>query len=67
MKLLVPVSEEKNIPFYVMNEFAQYWCGLKYGKAKFSDNFSEARTLQRDGQFRSLQHVSDYRIEKIYL
>jgi hypothetical protein len=64
---MIPISEEEDISFYVMNEFAQYWCGLRYGKAVFSDSFSEARTLKRDGQFRSLQHVSNYKIEKIYL
>jgi hypothetical protein len=67
MKKMFLHSEEPTHPFYVMNEYAEYWTGLRFGKARFSDNFNEAKTLERDEQFRSLQHISDYKIEKIYL
>ena len=60
-------NEEPIRPFYVMNEYAEYWAGLRFGKARFSDNFDEARTLERDEQFKNLQYLSDYKIEKIYL
>ena len=46
-------------PFYVMNDYAQWYCGLKYGKANFTDDFNEARTLDRDAQFKMLKRVSD--------
>lgn len=55
--------EEKEIPFYVMNDYAQWYCGLKRGKASFSDNFEDARTLQRESQFNMLKKVSDFPIE----
>lgn len=60
-----PEGNEKS--FYVMNDYAQWYCGLKRGKASFSDNFNEARTLQRNSQFIMLKKVSDYPIEKVEL
>jgi hypothetical protein len=54
-------------PFYVMNDYAQWYCGLRGGKAAFTDNFENARTLERDTQFKMLQRVSDYPIEKVEL
>jgi hypothetical protein len=63
-KLLVP--EEELNPFYVMNDYAQYWIGLKKGKGDFSDDFSKARQLTNDAQFRMLKMLSNCPIEKIY-
>jgi hypothetical protein len=59
--------EENEIPFYVMNDCAQWYCGLRGGKAAFTDNFESARTLDRETQFKMLQRVSDYPIEKVEL
>ena len=67
MKKLLHLEEDNEKSFYVMNDWAEYWSGLKFGKAVFSDNFEEARTLERDEQFKTLQVLSDYPIEKIYL
>jgi hypothetical protein len=54
-------------PFYVMNDYAQWYCGLRGGKASFTDNFENARTLDRESQFKMLKRVSDYPIEKVEL
>jgi hypothetical protein len=67
MKKLLQLEEDNEKSFYVMNDWAEYWSGLKLGKAAFSDNFEDARTLERDTQFKTLQILSDYPIEKIYL
>jgi hypothetical protein len=67
-KLLAEVKHINNEkPFYVMNDYAQWYCGLRGGKAAFTDEFKEARTLERDTQFKMLQRVSDYPIEKVEL
>ena len=59
------IEDEK--PFYVMNDYAQWYCGLRAGKPIFTDDFNEARTLERDTQFKMLKRVSDYPIEKVEL
>lgn len=59
--------EDDENPFYVMNDHAQWWCGLRGGKAIFTDNFDEAKTLKRNTQFMTLKRVSDFPIEKIEL
>ena len=61
------IFEDDEEPFYVMNDLAQWYCGLKRGKPAFSDNFEIARTLKRDSQFKTLKRISDYPIEKIKL
>jgi hypothetical protein len=67
-KLLAEIKFEDNEkPFYVMNDSAQWYHGLRAGKPVFTDNFEEARTLERDTQFKMLQRVSDYLIEKVEL
>lgn len=67
-KLLAEIKcEEDEKPFYVMNDYAQWYCGLRGGKPKFTDNFDEARILERNTQFKTLKRVSDYPIEKIEL
>ena len=66
MKKRLLVIEEESNPFYVMNDYAQYWIGLKEGKGNFSDDFSKARQLTNDTQFRMLKRLSDCPIEKIY-
>ena len=67
MKKLLQLEEDNEKSFYVMNDWDEYWSGLKLGKAAFSYNFEDARTLERDTQFKTLQILSDYPIEKIYL
>ena len=61
------LEEEKEDLFYVMNDYAQYFIGLKLGRANFGDDFSLARELTNDAQFKNLQYLSDYPIENIYL
>jgi hypothetical protein len=67
MRVKQLLEEEKEDLFYVMNDYAQYFIGLKLGRANFGDDFSLARELTNEAQFKNLQYLSDYPIEKIYL
>lgn len=65
MKKSKTQSEKK---FIVLNRDAHVWCGLKFGKAQFSPDFSRAKPLERIEQFESLKMVSDDRgLEIIWL
>ena len=67
MRVKQLLEEEKEDLFYVMNDYAQYFIGLKLGRTNFGDDFSLARELTNEAQFKNLQYLSDYPIEKIYL
>ncbi len=67
MRIKQLLEEEKEDCFYVMNDYAQYFIGLKFGKAAFGDDFSKARELTNDRQFQTLKYLSNDPIEKIYL
>jgi hypothetical protein len=67
MKKRLLIEEEIEDIFYVMNDYAQYFIGFKYGKGHFGDNFDLARQLTNDAQFKMLQVLSDCPIEKIYI
>ena len=53
--------------FIVLNEHAQVYCGLKGGYPQFSDNFSEARSIERDEQLNTIQRGTLFKLEKILL
>jgi hypothetical protein len=56
--------------FIVLNRYAQVWCGLRGGKPVFSDDWSEAKTLESDEQFFNLRIAADHEernFEKHYL
>ena len=61
------IIEEDETPFYVMNDFSQFFVGFKLGKGNYEDDFDKARKLYTDSQFKTLQILSDCPIEKIYL
>jgi hypothetical protein len=67
MRIKQLLEEEKEDSFYVMNDYAQYYIGLKFGKANFGDDFSKARELTNNAQFKNLQYLSNDPIEKIYI
>jgi hypothetical protein len=53
------------LQFIVLNEHAQVYCGLKGGYPQFSDNFSEARSIERDEQLNTIQRGTLFKLEKI--
>jgi len=67
MRVKQLLIEDQEDSFYVMNDYAQYFIGLRFGKAAFGDDFSKARELTNDMQFKNLQHLSNDPIEKIYI
>ncbi len=63
-------SEDLNKkPFIVYNEYLQVWVGLRDGgrTAVFSDEYSDAKPLYYEQQFKALQHIVGDSIEKEYI
>lgn len=57
-------------PFIVMNEHLQVWVGIKDGGRTliFSDNFDDAKPLDFDSQFKTLNRLSKIvKLEQIYI
>jgi len=61
----VQIAYERKHPFYVMNEYAQVFAGLKGGYPHFSDNINEAKSIYNNAQFRNIQKGHLYKIERI--
>lgn len=59
--------KEKHPQFIVLNEFAQVFCGLKRGYPQFSDNFDDAKTIERDEQLYTIQRGTLFKLEKLLL
>lgn len=56
-------------PFIVMNEHLQVWTGLRDGGRTlvFSDDFDDAKPLDFDSQFRTLNRLTLDKLEQIYI
>ena len=56
-------------PFIVMNEHLQVWTGLRDGgrTLAFSDDFDDAKPLDFDSQFRTLNRLTLDKLEQIYI
>ena len=61
------ILQERKKPFYVINEYAQVFAGLKQGYPFFSDNVTEAKPIYNNEQFRSIRRGHLYKIERIEL
>ena len=61
------ILQERKKPFYVINEYAQVFAGLKQGYPYFSDNVTEAKPIYNNEQFRSIRRGHLYKIERIEL
>ena len=59
------IAYERKHPFYVMNEYAQVFAGLKGGYPHFSDNIKDARSIYNNAQFNNIQKGHLYKIERI--
>ena len=56
-----------DLPFFVLNKDAQYFSGFRRGRPYWSNNFDEARILEREEQFNFLAlHETFHKPEKFY-
>lgn len=65
--LLPPDLDSK--PYIVYNEHLQVWVGLRDGgrTAVFSCDYDDAKPLYYEQQFKTLQRIVGYKLEKEYL
>ena len=59
------ILAERKKPFYVINEYAQVFAGLRQGYPYFSDNVTEAKPIYNNEQFGTIRRGSTYNIERI--
>jgi len=59
------ILQERKKPFYVINEYAQVFAGLKQGYPYFSDNVTEAKPIYNNEQFGSIKRGHLYKIERV--
>ena len=59
------IEYERKHPFYIINEYAQVFAGLKGGYPHFSDNIKDARSVYNHAQFNNIQKGHLYKIERI--
>lgn len=59
------IKEERNRPFYVMDECARVFAGLRRGYPYFSENINEAKPIYNNEQFGAIRRGSTYGIERI--
>lgn len=73
---MIPTSKKKLViedpdkkAYIVYNEYLQVWVGLQDGgrTAVFSDEYSEAKPLHYDQQFKALQRIAGGLIEREYI
>jgi hypothetical protein len=66
--LFNPEDPDKK-PFIVYNDYLQVWIGLRDGgrTAVFSDEYSDAKPLHYEQQFKALQHIAGDVLEKEYI
>lgn len=55
------------LPFIVLNDQAEVFSGLKAGYPVFSESFEDAKPLERDSQFRTLERMTHLPIFKEYV
>ena len=61
------IANERSNPFYVMDEFARVFVGLRHGYPHFTDNINEAKQIYNNTQFRNIKYGYNYKIERIEL
>jgi hypothetical protein len=61
----IQIANERKKPFYVINEYAQVFAGLRRGYPHFSDKVEEAKPIHNDEQFRNIRRGHLYKIERI--
>jgi len=59
------IAIESKKPFYVMDECAQVFSGLRRGYPYFSDNINEAKPIYNNEQFGSIRRGHLYKIERV--
>ena len=59
------IAEERKRPFYVMDECARVFAGLRRGYPYFSENINEAKPIYNNEQFGAIRRGSTYGIERI--
>lgn len=61
----IRIASERKHPFYVINEYAQVFAGLRGGYPHFSDEIEEAKPIYNNEQFRNIKRGCLYKIERI--
>lgn len=59
------IKEEHNRPFYVMDECARVFAGLRRGYPYFSEDVNEAKPIYNNEQFGAIRRGSTYGIERV--
>lgn len=59
------IEAERRHPFYVLDEFARVFAGLRGGYPHFSENIDEARPIYNNAQFRNIKYGHTYKIERV--
>ena len=59
------LAAERKKPFYVINEYAQVFAGLRRGYPYFSDNVEEAKPIYNNEQFGNIKRGHLYKIERV--
>ena len=63
MKLILGKNQKKEIPFIVLNEYAQAYTGLICGHPEFSNNWDDAKPLYDIDQIKYLKHGTSCKLE----
>ena len=64
---LTELLGEQSRTYIVWNDEAQFFSGLRGGKPVFSESYDDAKPLERESQFRTLERISDIPIFKEYI
>jgi len=70
MKILLDKKLKQPEPpeFFLLNEHAQVFAGLRYGYPHFSDNWDEAKPLTNNNQVKMIQRGTNFtKFEKHYV
>ena len=59
------IREERKRPFYVMDEYARVFAGLRRGYPYFSEDINEAKPIYNNEQFGAIRRGSTYGIERV--
>ena len=59
------IAEERKHPFYVIDEYARVFAGLRRGYPYFSGDINEAKPIYNNEQFGAIRRGSTYGIERV--
>ena len=59
------IANERKRPFYVMDEYAQIFAGLRRGYPHFSNNLNDAKPIYNQSQFNNIQQGHLYKCERL--